>query len=115
MPMNRDPTPGRTYPNPKCGANPTSLCRRRQTLARAIRRPLQGHATPDPPSMLIPAEVSAVVVPSYATMPAAPAVRAPARTVPAPAPSMSTLAAMVSLNRADDRNRQGHRSDNDQS
>src|SRR5215813_5558646 len=81
-----------------------------------------GSAPPETaPSMLVPAEMAAVVVPAYATMPAATAVPAPALAVstlaamPAPASAVSTLTAVFSLDRADDRNRQGHRSDNDQS
>ena len=69
------------------------------------------------PFMLVPAEMSAVVMPAYATIPAATTVPAPAPTVstlaamPAPAPagtvstpaaSMSTLTAMFSLGRTGD-------------
>src|SRR5262252_4411 len=72
------------------------------------------------PSMLVPAEMAAVVVPAYATMPAATAVPAPALAVstlaamPAPASAVSTLAAVFSLDRAGDRNRQSHRSNDEQ-
>ena len=83
--------------------------------------------------MLVPAKMAAVVVPAYATTPApAPTVStlaampaptmptlaatpAPAGTVPAPASAMATLTAVFSLDRAGVRNRQGHRSYNDES
>jgi hypothetical protein len=51
------------------------------------------------PSVLIPAEMSAVIVPAYAAMPAATAVPAFA-TMPAPTPSMATFAAATMSNLA---------------
>ena len=75
--------------------------------------------------MLVPAEMPAVVVPAYITMPAASAVStlaalpapasstSPFAAVPAPAPSMSTFAAMFGLGGTDGCDRQ-RRCGNDQ-